>query len=221
MLINLFVDRGTYRPTDQKPWVYIAQVNREEREKKKRDQMERGWRWYKMEYLQSEEWTWTICKTVGSNSLQERTTRNSENKHKEERFISCLPVSSQRSQHIKQMFSVNKSLWWHTASSGSSFPSLWFNRSLLIKWRKNWRQSARGANLNPLKVIPYEQLHHETIPNPRSERAKSLLKRNPKWVGKGFKKHTHTHTHTQTQSCLKASVLINFHLSWNKLPKTT
>lgn len=121
------------------------------KKKKKRDQMERGWRRYKMEHLQSEEWTWTICKTVGSNSLQERTTRNRENKHKEEHFISCLPVSSQRSQHIKQMFSVNKSLRWHTASSRSLFPSLWFNRSLLIKRRKNWRQSARGANSDPLK----------------------------------------------------------------------
>lgn len=137
--------------------------------------------------------------------------------------------------NTKRSVSCHVSLWAHSAvstwsrcsqlikaSDGTQLPaaahspSLWFNRALLIKRRKNWRQSARGANSNPLKVIPYEQLHHETIPNPRSERAKSILKRNLKWVGKGFKKHTHT----QTQSCLKASVLINFHLLWNKLPKT-
>lgn len=95
--------------TNRPEAVSLHRSSKQGREKKKkRDQMERGWRRYKMEHLQSEEWTWTICKTVGSNSLQERTTRNSENKHKEERFMSCLPVSSQRSQHIKQMFSVNK-----------------------------------------------------------------------------------------------------------------
>lgn len=138
--------------TNRPEAVSLHRSSKQGREKKKkRDQMERGWRRYKMEHLQSEEWTWTICKTVGSNSLQERTTRNSENKHKEERFMSCLPVSSQRSQHMKQMFSVNKSLWWHTASSGSSFPLIMIQSRAAHKTEKELKTICARCKFEPSK----------------------------------------------------------------------
>lgn len=74
MMINLFEDCHIYRTTDQKPWVHIAQVNMANR-RRWRCQMERGWRQYKMEYVQSEGWTCTICKTNGRECLQRKITR--------------------------------------------------------------------------------------------------------------------------------------------------
>lgn len=70
----LRIVRENTEQMNQKPWVHTAQVNIANR-RRRGWQMERGWRQYKMEYVQSEGWTCTICKMNGRNHLRRKITR--------------------------------------------------------------------------------------------------------------------------------------------------